>query len=198
MVRRADAPPAPDWSWLAAWPDHYRVPGVMPGESILSGLLGWNVIPYDFALTVYGRPAPQGSKRHVGKGVMVESSPHVKPWREAVRSSAVDELEHWRAARLRDIDLGRDRATPLGGWPVAVRMIFTLAVPASAKPGSRPAVMPDVSKLVRSTEDALVDAGVLADDKLIVEYDRVAKVYPNWDPEALDRPGAVIKIRRLT
>lgn len=178
--RRSEAS-APDWSWLAEWPDLYRAPGDM-------AMVGWYYAPYDFALAVYGRPAPQGSKRHVGKGVMVESSPHVKPWREAVRASAIDAME------LAFDGPGTDR---LYG-PVAVRMIFTLAVPASAKPGARPAVMPDVSKLVRATEDALVDAGVLADDKLIVEYDRVAKVYPNWDPESLDRPGAVVKIRRLT
>ena len=34
-------------------------------------------------------PAPQGSKRHVGNGRMVESSAKVKPWREAVRQEAL-------------------------------------------------------------------------------------------------------------
>ena len=34
-------------------------------------------------------PAPQGSKRHVGGGRMIESSAKVKPWREAVRSEAL-------------------------------------------------------------------------------------------------------------
>jgi crossover junction endodeoxyribonuclease RusA len=29
--------------------------------------------------TVPGKPAPQGSKRHVGRGIMVESSNHVAP-----------------------------------------------------------------------------------------------------------------------
>ena len=34
-------------------------------------------------IKVIGLPAPQGSKRHVGHGVMIESSNNVKPWREA-------------------------------------------------------------------------------------------------------------------
>lgn len=39
---------------------------------------------------VLGTPAPQGSKRHLGNGVMVESSKHVKPWRHDIRSTAID------------------------------------------------------------------------------------------------------------
>jgi Holliday junction resolvase RusA-like endonuclease len=34
-------------------------------------------------------PAPQGSKRHVGKGVMVESCKNVKPWRLLVSKTAI-------------------------------------------------------------------------------------------------------------
>jgi hypothetical protein len=34
-------------------------------------------------------PAPQGSKRHVGKGVMVESCKNVKPWRLLVAKTAI-------------------------------------------------------------------------------------------------------------
>lgn len=41
---------------------------------------------------VPGTPAPQGSKRHVGKGIMVESCKHLKPWRSDVRSMAMDHL----------------------------------------------------------------------------------------------------------
>ena len=33
---------------------------------------------------VFGLPAPQGSKRHVGRGIMVESSKKVRPWRNDV------------------------------------------------------------------------------------------------------------------
>jgi hypothetical protein len=35
-----------------------------------------------------GDPAPQGSKRHVGGGRLVESSKRVAPWRDTVLSAA--------------------------------------------------------------------------------------------------------------
>jgi hypothetical protein len=54
-----------------------------------------------------------------------------------------------------------------------------------------------VSKLIRSTEDALTDSGAWKDDALVVEYDRAAKVYIGEDPEALDAPGARIVVRLL-
>jgi Holliday junction resolvase RusA-like endonuclease len=38
-------------------------------------------------------PAPQGSKRHVGKGVLVESCRNVKPWRELVAQAAMARCE---------------------------------------------------------------------------------------------------------
>ena len=75
-------------------------------------------------------------------------------------------------------------------------MVFTLPKPSSAPKRRRtwPMRKPDLSKLARSTEDALVDAGLLADDARIVEYQRLAKVYPGEDVEALDAPGVLIVI----
>jgi crossover junction endodeoxyribonuclease RusA len=37
---------------------------------------------------VPGKPAPRGSKRHVGRGIMVDSSREVGPWRERVALAA--------------------------------------------------------------------------------------------------------------
>ena len=39
---------------------------------------------------VNGFPAPQGSKRHVGKGILVESSPRLKDWRTSVAVACFD------------------------------------------------------------------------------------------------------------
>ena len=44
-------------------------------------------------IVVYGAPAPQGSKKFVGttktgRGIMVESSAKVKPWRQDVKDAA--------------------------------------------------------------------------------------------------------------
>ena len=144
--------------------------------------------PAPLVIIVYGDPAPQGSKKFVGMinghGMLVESSKKVKPWRQDVVTAA-------KAAMA-------EGAAPLDGNLVA-RMVFTLPKPASAPKRRRtyPNKKPDVTKLARSTEDALVTAGVIVDDARIVGYDRQFKVYPNEDPEALSSPGVRIEIRRL-
>lgn len=137
----------------------------------------------DLTIVVYGRAAPQGSKRHVGNGVMVESSKHVKPWRDDVRNAALDVL-----AAIPDW-------TPLDA-PLLVSMVFTMPKPASAPKRRRtwPDRTPDLSKLCRSTEDALTTAGAWRDDARVVEYGRLAKVFPGEDRDALDRPGALIRV----
>jgi Holliday junction resolvase RusA-like endonuclease len=139
-------------------------------------------------IIVFGSPAPQGSKKFVGtnkqgRGILVESSKHVKPWRQDVVEAAK-----------------RAFSGPPFDAPLRVRMVFTLPKPASAPKRKRtwPMRKPDVSKLARSTEDALTTAGVWVDDSRVVGYDRLEKVYPNEDPEALDSPGARIEIRVIT
>jgi Holliday junction resolvase RusA-like endonuclease len=139
-------------------------------------------------IIVYGSPAPQGSKKFVGRaasgrGIMVESSKKVRPWRDDVKGVAL---------------AVRNGSPPMDG-PLIARMVFTLSKPTSSPKRKRtfPMRKPDVSKLVRSTEDALTDAGLIADDARIVEYERVAKVFPGEDPEALEAPGVRIEIRHL-
>ena len=152
----------------------------------------------ELVIVVHGMPAPQGSKRHVGRGVMVESSKKVKPWREAVRSTAVNVLSKAGRGILAREEFERG---------IVVDMVFTATRPKShyrtgknahllrddAPP--RPTSAPDLSKLARSTEDALTDAGVWRDDARVVEYGRLAKVYAGEDTDALDTPGAVIRVR---
>lgn len=139
------------------------------------------------SIIAYGVPAPQGSKRFVGmrggKGVMVESSKKVKPWREIVHAAAL---------------AARNGRSPIDA-PVLVRMVFTMPKPASAPKTRRtyPCRMPDLSKLCRSTEDALTTAGIWKDDARAVDYGRLAKVFPNEDPEALEAPGVRIQITVL-
>lgn len=98
---------------------------------------------------VRGVPAPQGSKRYVGRGVMIESSKKVKPWREAVKWAAIESMPH--------------------GWekldgPLVLSVVFWMPRPKWAKKEVGALRMPDLSKLIRSTEDALTDAGVWFDD----------------------------------
>lgn len=110
--------------------------------------------------TVVGTPAPQGSKRHVGGGVMVESSKLVRPWRQDVRDAAVKALcEHgdW----------------PAGGDRTGYRVWFDFVL---KRPKATPRTHPgwcnkglDWDKAARSTGDALAEAGVLSNDARIFE-----------------------------
>ena len=132
----------------------------------------------------YGIPAPQGSKSHVGNGVMVESSKKVKPWREAVKAAA-------------------EGAGPKLDGPLQVYMVFTLPRPKSApKSYVSPSKTPDLSKLARSTEDAITEIGLWADDARVAEYVRLAKVFPSGsvpepDPASLPHPGVVVACKQI-
>jgi Holliday junction resolvase RusA-like endonuclease len=147
-------------------------------------------------ITVFGTPAPQGSKSFkgrskTGKAIMVESSKKVGPWRETVVYAARDEMNTF------------------GGWsmitdPILMHVRFSLRRPAShyrtgrnahllrESAPTRPGKYPDLSKLIRSTEDALTTAGVYADDALIVDLN-ASKVFAG-SSGGLDVSGAVIEI----
>lgn len=147
--------------------------------------------PDDLALIVrvYGIPAPQGSKRHVGGGRMIESSKKVGPWREAVKAAVLTAT-------------GR-RPTTVDG-PVQVDVTFFLPRPKGHYGTGRnagrvrdsapaePTTKPDLDKLLRSTMDALTDVGVLRDDAQVVRI-KAAKGYSR--PE--ESPGATIRVWRL-
>lgn len=141
--------------------------------------------PATLKITVIGTPAPQGSKRAVGRDrkgrvILIEQSKNVKPWREAVVWAAREVL---------------DGTFPVEG-PLHMRVVFTMRRPKSARKAKLwPSVRPDLSKLLRSTEDALTDAGVWYDDAQVVSVEAV-KVYTG-DPMALDVPGAEIVISRV-
>jgi crossover junction endodeoxyribonuclease RusA len=109
---------------------------------------------YDLDTFIPGKPAPQGSKRHVGHGILTESSKAVGPWRTLV---AWHVAQQWRAA-------------PLDG-PIAVRLEFVMPRPSSTpkKKVTPPAIKrPDVDKLQRAIFDAVT--GVLwRDDAQVVD-----------------------------
>ncbi|MFJ8345106.1 RusA family crossover junction endodeoxyribonuclease [Streptomyces sp. NPDC094153] len=145
------------------------------------------------SFTVYGLPAPQGSKRHVGNGVMIESSKKVKPWRQDVKQAALDTVQQMPGW------------TPLDG-PLVASMVFTFARPKGHyrtgrnahllrdSAPARPHGMPDLSKILRSTEDALKGV-VWADDARVVGYARLGKFYAETDvPDVLSMPGCVIRV----
>ena len=113
----------------------------------------------------------------------MESSKAVKPWREAVKWAVL-------------LSVSGDEDFDMIHGPVMASMVFTVRKPTSApkKRKTYPSTKPDLSKLIRSTEDALTDAGVWEDDARVIGYVRAAKVFPGEDPMALDTPGCVIEV----
>jgi len=136
------------------------------------------------SITVHGCPAPQGSKRHVGRGIMVESSAKVRPWREAVKFAALEVMGD---------------AAQLTG-PIAVKVWFVVSKPKSApkKRKTWPITRSsgDIDKLLRATFDALTDAGVFGDDSQIVQVE-AGKGYP-VEHSALPHPGAIIEVKEYS
>jgi Holliday junction resolvase RusA-like endonuclease len=142
-------------------------------------------------IEVRGLPAPQGSKRHVGHGIMVESSKAVGPWREAVRAETQRALESILFA-------GRD--LPPTGGPMAMTATFYLPRPKSHYRTGRnahllresappfPAGRPDLDKLLRALLDGLTAGGVWQDDSQVVQL-AAAKDY--------GEPGCILTIDRL-
>lgn len=121
---------------------------------------------------VVGTPAPQGSKRHVGNGRMIESSKKVAPWRQAVA---------WELAQAKH---------GMFTGPVAANIVFYLARPKyhfgtgrneGKLKDSAPIFSdkkPDLDKLLRSTLDAITTSGAVVDDAQIVLINAV-KMYAN-------------------
>lgn len=123
----------------------------------------------------YERAAPQGSKRYVGNGIMIESSKRVKPFREAVKAAASN-------AHLPD------------GWPmgvamrVGVRFHFQRPKAHYTSKGALKSDAPmeaishrlgDIEKLARAVNDAL-SGTVFNDDRQVVEM-HLAKCYDDQD-----------------
>ncbi len=135
---------------------------------------------------VDGEPAPQGSKRAfrhaaTGKIIMVESSAKVRPWRALVAHAASEAMA------------GR----PMEMGPVRMIATYYFCRPKAhynSKGQRKPtapefvAKKPDLSKLQRSTEDALTGI-VYRDDSQIVAL-TIAKRFIAVD----DKPGAHIEV----
>jgi crossover junction endodeoxyribonuclease RusA len=127
-------------------------------------------------------PAPQGSKRHVGGGRMIESSAKVKPWREAVRQGALA------------------TGSPMTDEPVYVVLRFRFIRPKghlNARGMLKPSASvehitrPDLDKLIRSTLDGLT--GTLFKDDSQVAFLVASKEYAL----AGSREGATIELRPM-
>ena len=120
---------------------------------------------------VYGTPAPKGSKRHVGKGRLIESSKKLPAWIRAVTREATKNRP----------------SSPIDG-PTAVHMDFYLPRPKRPRYDA-PAVKPDADKLARSILDGLEGGGILKNDSRVTHLEATKPYATNTTP-----PGAHITI----
>lgn len=133
-------------------------------------------------LTVVGLPAPQGSKTRMPNGAMVDGGSsatgraNLRAWRSSVKRAAQDWLATHPQAPLAE--------------PLDLTITFWFPLPKSDPYRTLHATAPDASKLLRSTEDALVHGGLLADDRFVSDA-VVRKRYAHGRPV-----GADIEIRR--
>lgn len=128
------------------------------------------------SFTVYGVPRPQGSKRHVGNGVMIEMSKALKPWRQDVAATAWTQV---------------NGVIPFAAHvPVEMTLNFYFTRPKSAKKRRAMTTRPDGSKLLRAVEDALTGI-IYADDAQIVEW-HIRKHYGGPDRVTVEIREAII------
>jgi crossover junction endodeoxyribonuclease RusA len=120
-----------------------------------------NMITFD----VPGKPSPQGSKVFKGvrggRGILVESSKDLGPWRERVAIAAHNAME----------------GGVLISGAVVVRLFFVLPRPkATPKSHTPPAVKrPDLDKLSRACLDAITGV-ILEDDSQVIHLHAAKRI----------------------
>ena len=132
-------------------------------------------------ITVRADPKGQGNHSISRAGIIYEATRGHKSWRDAVTLAARENMNAMQ------VNTGFH-------MPVSVKIAFTLRRPKSV---TRPVphLKPDLDKLVRSTLDALTQAGVWVDDGLVCRLE-ASKVYPNGIG-GLGEPGAIIIVNNL-
>jgi len=126
-------------------------------------------------LVAIGIPRPQGSHKHVGRGVIVDSSKYLRPWRETMRDSFEQQLPPGHV----EFD-----------EPLDVMLVFRLPQPKTVD-REWPTTPPDLDKLIRACFDSCSDAGVWKDDSRVVKV-TAQKEYTEFSP------GVWVYIRTLT
>ena len=127
---------------------------------------------------IHGTPVQQGSKTAFvvkGRAIMTDQNAKtLKPWRETVTREA-------EVAALR---------FPMFDGPLAVTADFYMPRGKTVK-RARPCVTPDLDKLARALMDGITDAGVWADDALVVDL-HVREFYADERP-----PGVRVQINTI-
>lgn len=167
----------------------------------------WRPGPHDdpaITIIVWGTPGTAGSK--TAFPIFKGSGPDRKFLKVVVtQDDKSGRNRTWRAAVLEAGQVAVAAGDGLHvrpGFPLdealVMDLVLTVPKPASAPKTRRtwPVSRPDVLKMCRAVEDELKSAAVIHDDARITDYGRLSKVYPREDVDALDAPGALIRIWR--
>lgn len=160
-------------------------------------------------ITVHGTPAGQGAISFLGKGrpAIHTNQKVLKPWREAVTAAALEATGTHRIVKGTTkpptcllCGARTNRHGLLGGPIVASVCVTVERTKAAAKRGD---LWPDnrdssdIDHHARAALDAISAASWWHDDAQVVQLS-AAKVFPvSPHPDALDAPGAVIRVWQL-
>jgi crossover junction endodeoxyribonuclease RusA len=119
--------------------------------------------------TIPGTPRPQGSKKHVGRGIMIESSKYIADWRAFARLKAEIAM--------------REHAMIRKPHPVAIEVVFYFDRPKSHSTTkglrdtapTRHTSKPDIDKLLRALLDSMT--GIVFEDDSQVWIKSASKCY---------------------
>ena len=149
-----------------------------------------STVAQQVVIRVYGIPRPQGSKRHLGRGIMVEASCHVGQWRNDVMSAAQQAYHGSAISGPVRAEINFYFPRPKGHYGTG-RNADKLK--ASAPEHCTTHGRGDLSKLIRSTEDAISATSgypVMEDDSQVVEL-VCRKLYADEEHP----PGALVILR---
>lgn len=117
-----------------------------------------------------GTPQPQGSKKHIGRGRMIEQNKHLKPWRKTI----ANHTKHLTTTPIDD--------------PLTITAEFVFPRLKTMKPTSplTKKTAPDVDKLCRAVGDALErDAGIITNDSRITAWHATKRYTAQTEPPGL-------------
>lgn len=146
----------------------------------------------DAEFRVFGLPAPQGSKRHLGNGIMVEASKKVRPWRTDVQQAAKVAYQGELFTEPVAINIDFYFPRPKSHYRTGK---FSNALKPNAPQWATSIGHGDLDKLLRSTFDALsymTGGCVLRDDSLVASVQATKRYADEANP-----PGAAVRVALL-
>lgn len=157
-------------------------------------------------IVVLGTPAGQGQISFLGKGrgARHTNEKQLKPWRRAIIQAVRTETgahgyTDWNGICL-TCHVAKDQHGLYANIPTGAEITVTVPKPKTAPKRKRTwpitRYSTDIDHHARACLDSLSESGVIKDDSQIVDL-TVRKVYPGEHPDALDEPGAVIRLYTL-